>query len=64
MFASNFPVDKLYSDFDTLYAAFAKSLHPLAPRNVGCCFTITPHITTGFGRFGTTPESKLRTFCL
>ena len=22
MFASNFPVDKLYSDFDTLYAAF------------------------------------------
>ena len=24
MFASNFPVDKLYSDFDTLYAAFSK----------------------------------------
>ena len=24
MFASNFPVDKLYSDFDTLYAAFRK----------------------------------------
>ena len=22
MFASNFPVDKLYSDFDSLYAAF------------------------------------------
>jgi predicted TIM-barrel fold metal-dependent hydrolase len=22
MFASNFPVDKLYSDFDALYAAF------------------------------------------
>ena len=22
MFASNFPVDKLYSDFDTLYSAF------------------------------------------
>ena len=22
MFASNFPVDKLYGDFDTLYAAF------------------------------------------
>jgi len=24
MFASNFPVDKLYSDFDTLYGAFRK----------------------------------------
>lgn len=24
MFASNFPVDKLYSDFDTIYAAFRK----------------------------------------
>jgi predicted TIM-barrel fold metal-dependent hydrolase len=24
MFASNFPVDKLYSDFDTLYEAFRK----------------------------------------
>jgi predicted TIM-barrel fold metal-dependent hydrolase len=27
MFASNFPVDKLYSDFDTLYRAFSKITH-------------------------------------
>jgi predicted TIM-barrel fold metal-dependent hydrolase len=30
MFASNFPVDKLYSDFDTLYAAFREITAPFS----------------------------------
>ena len=30
MFASNFPVDKLYSDFDTLYAAFGEITAPFS----------------------------------
>ncbi len=30
MFASNFPVDKLYSDFDTLYAAFREITEPFS----------------------------------
>ena len=30
MFASNFPVDKLYSDFDTLYAAWRKITQPFS----------------------------------
>ena len=31
MFASNFPVDKLYSDFDTLYAAFREITKHFSP---------------------------------
>jgi predicted TIM-barrel fold metal-dependent hydrolase len=30
MFASNFPVDKLFSDFDTLYAAFHEITAPFS----------------------------------
>ena len=30
MFASNFPVDKLYSDFDALYAAFREITKPFS----------------------------------
>lgn len=31
MFASNFPVDKLYGDFDALYGAFRKITQPFSP---------------------------------
>jgi predicted TIM-barrel fold metal-dependent hydrolase len=31
MFASNFPVDKLYSDFDSLYAAFHSITRDFSP---------------------------------
>ncbi len=31
MFASNFPVDKLYSDFDTLYGAFHSITRDFSP---------------------------------
>ena len=44
---------------------FTKSRPPLASRNVGCSFTITPHVTTGFWMLRNElaeSSSELRTF--
>jgi predicted TIM-barrel fold metal-dependent hydrolase len=38
MFASNFPVDKLYSDFDTLYAAFREITAAFSAEERGMLF--------------------------
>ena len=55
MFASNFPVDKLSATLTPSTRPFMKSPPALAPRNVECCFTITPHVTTGSWMFLSQP---------